>query len=73
MDNWQLDSRLPFHARRSKSFAPLSTRPPLLSSATRLRITSDGDVPGFPGYAKLPSATIHPAFGHWLIAFFISL
>jgi hypothetical protein len=63
MEQWRLESGLPLRARWPKSFAPFETRPPLLSSATRRRITIDGDVPGFPGYAKLHGTWVHPAFG----------
>lgn len=63
MEQWRLESGSPLCARWSKSFAPHETRPPLLSSATRRRITCNGDVPGFPGYAKLCGTRIHPAFG----------
>lgn len=63
MERWQLESSLLLCARLSNSFAPLQTRPPLLSSATRRRITFDGDVPGFPGCAKLRGTWVHPAFG----------
>ena len=63
MEQWQLESGLLLCARLSHSFAPFETRPPLLSSATRRRITSGGDVPGFPGYAKLHGTWAHPAFG----------
>lgn len=48
---------------RPKSFAATQTRPPLLSSATRLRLTSVGDVPGTPGCARLCGANAHPLFG----------
>ena len=63
MEQWRLESGLPLCARRSHSFAPFETRPPLLSSATRRRITIDGDVPVFLGYAKLHGTWVHPAFG----------
>ncbi len=63
MEQWQLESGLLLHVRRSHSFAPFETRPPLLSSATRRRITADGDVPGFLGYAQLHGTWVHPAFG----------
>ena len=63
MEQWRLESGLRLCARSSHSFAPFETRPPLLSSATRRRITIDGDVPGFPGYAKLHGTWVHPAFG----------
>jgi hypothetical protein len=65
MEQWQLESGLLLCAHWSKSVAPHETRPPLLSSATRRRITSDGDVPGFPGYAKLQGTRVHPAFGNF--------
>jgi hypothetical protein len=68
MEQWRLESGLPLCAHWSKSFAPHETRPPLLSSATRRRITTDGDVPGFPGYAKLRGTWAHPAFGVFEIA-----
>jgi hypothetical protein len=71
MQRWQLVSGLPLCARPSNNFAPLQTRPPLLSSATRRRITFDGDVPGFLGYAKLQGTRVHPAFGplcHFLLS-----
>jgi len=48
---------------RPKSFAAIQTRPPLLSSATRLRLTCVADVPGPPGCARLRGATVHPLFG----------
>ena len=73
MEQWQLESGLPLRARLSTSFAPHETRPPLLSSATRRRITCDGDVPGFPGCAKLRGTRVHPAFGplsHFLFSHF---
>jgi hypothetical protein len=63
MEQWQLESGLPLRVRLSTGFAPHETRPPLLSSATRRRITCDGDVPGFPGCAKLRGTRVHPAFG----------
>ena len=63
MEQWRLESGLPLCARPSHSFAPFETRPPLLSSATRRRITIDGDMPVFPGYAKLHGTWVHPAFG----------
>lgn len=63
MQHWQLESGWPLLAHPSKSFALFETRPPLLSSATRLRITCHGDVPGFPGCAKLQGTWIHPDFG----------
>ena len=72
MERWRLEYGSPLCARCSKSFAPHETRPPLLSSATRRRITCDGDVPGFPGYAKLCGTRVHPAFGP-LYSLYLSL
>jgi len=39
MEQWYRDSGSELRVRWSKSFAPYETRPPLLSSATRHRIT----------------------------------
>lgn len=63
MEQWQLESGSELPVRHSKSFAPFETRPPLLSSATRRRITYDGDLPKSLGCAKLRGTRVHPAFG----------